>query len=66
MMSIVNVNGKDIYYEACGSKENPSLLFLHGGPGSSCFDFYLHQAKALSSNLYVIAFDKEVFVALKK
>lgn len=37
---------------------NPPLLFLHGGPGSSCVDYCLYQAKALSVKPYVIAFDQ--------
>lgn len=37
---------KKIYYEMYGAKHNNTLLYFHGGPGASCFDF-VNQAEAL-------------------
>lgn len=40
------------------SVENPALLYLHGGPGESCYDFSAHQPTRLKDDFYVIAIDQ--------
>ncbi len=54
----MNIRGKDIYVETYGSKENPALLYLHGGPGESCYDFSAHQPERLQDDFYLIAIDQ--------
>lgn len=54
----MNIRGKDLYVETYGSKENPALLYLHGGPGESCYDFSAHQPERLQDDFYLIAIDQ--------
>lgn len=54
----MQIRGKGIHVEAFGKKSSPAVLFLHGGPGESCYEFVLHQAKRLAAELYVIAIDQ--------
>ncbi|EOO22950.1 proline-specific peptidase [Bacillus cereus HuA3-9] len=54
----MNIRGKKLYVETHGSPKNKSVLFLHGGPGESCYDFSFHQAKRLKDSLYVIMIDQ--------
>ncbi|TLS37301.1 alpha/beta hydrolase [Pseudalkalibacillus caeni] len=55
---LVNVRGKNLYVEVYGSEKNPPVLYLHGGPGESCFDFTYHQKNRLKDDLFVIAIDQ--------
>ncbi len=55
---LIEVRGKQLYVEEYGTKENPPLLYLHGGPGESCYDFTFHQRERLQDDFYVIAIDQ--------
>ncbi|KIV71290.1 hydrolase, alpha/beta fold family [Bacillus mycoides] len=54
----MNIRGKKLYVETHGSPKNKPVLFLHGGPGESCYDFSFHQAERLKDSLYVIMIDQ--------
>ena len=56
-MSYINIFGKNIYYEIHGATNETVLLYLHGGPGASCLDFF-NTAEKLSEELQVISFDQ--------
>ncbi len=56
-MAIVNVCGKQIYYEEYGTDNNPTLIYLHGGPGESCLT-YTYQAEKLGEHFHIISFDQ--------
>lgn len=56
-MSFVNVCGKQIYYEEYGVGNNPTLVYMHGGPGESCLT-YTYQAQKLSAYFHIISFDQ--------
>lgn len=49
---------KKIHVEIFGEESSPAVLFLHGGPGESCYDFVYHQAKRLSKEMRIIAVDQ--------
>lgn len=52
------VRGKDMYVEIHGDAGAHPLLYLHGGPGASCYDFMLYQAERLSKHFYLIGIDQ--------
>lgn len=54
----MNIRGKKLYVETHGSPESKAVLYLHGGPGESCYDFSFHQAVRLKDSLYVIMIDQ--------
>lgn len=56
-MAFLTVAGRQIYFEPHGDRTQPPLLYLHGGPGDGCLDFY-DQAENLSRQFYVICFDQ--------
>lgn len=56
-MAYTNIFGKNIYYEMHGATNETVLLYLHGGPGASCLDFF-NTAEKLSEELQVISFDQ--------
>ena len=35
-MAYVDIGGQQIYYEAYGTENHPTLVYMHGGPGESC------------------------------
>ncbi|MGN4423099.1 alpha/beta fold hydrolase [Bacillus cereus group sp. MYBK30-1] len=55
----MNIRGKKLYVETHGSPENKAVLYLHGGPGESCYSFSFHQAERLKESLYVIMLDQQ-------
>ena len=57
IMAYVNICGKMIYYEEYGVGNNPTLLYLHGGPGESCLT-YTYQAQMLGAHFHIISFDQ--------
>ena len=54
---LIDIWGKQIWYEIYGAEHDGTLLYLHGGPGASCLDF-VNQAKALSEKMKVVLFDQ--------
>ncbi|UYX55375.1 alpha/beta hydrolase [Bacillus thuringiensis] len=52
------IRGKKIYVETHGNPKNNPVLYLHGGPGESCYDFSYHQAERLKDSLFVIMIDQ--------
>ncbi|HDR4422641.1 TPA: alpha/beta hydrolase [Bacillus cereus] len=54
----MNIRGKKLYVETHGNPKNKPVLYLHGGPGESCYDFSFHQAERLKQSLYVIMIDQ--------
>lgn len=56
-MAYVNVCGKKIYYEEYGAGNNPTLVYMHGGPGESCLT-YSYQAQELGKQFHIISFDQ--------
>lgn len=54
---LIDIWGKEIWYEIYGAEHGDTLLYLHGGPGASCLDF-VNQAKALSGNRKVVLLDQ--------
>ncbi|MBE5104865.1 alpha/beta hydrolase [Bacillus thuringiensis] len=54
----MNIRGKKLYVETHGNPKNNPVLYLHGGPGESCYDFSFHQAEKLKGSLYVIMLDQ--------
>lgn len=54
----INIRGKKLYVETHGNPKNKPVLYLHGGPGESCYNFSFHQAERLKHSLYVIMIDQ--------
>ncbi|MCC2376917.1 alpha/beta hydrolase [Bacillus wiedmannii] len=54
----MHIRGKKIYVETHGNPKNNPVLYLHGGPGESCYDFSYHQAERLKGALFVIMIDQ--------
>ncbi|WP_258959492.1 alpha/beta fold hydrolase, partial [Bacillus wiedmannii] len=54
----MNIRGKKLYVETYGNLKNKPVLYLHGGPGESCYNFSFHQAERLKDSLYVIMIDQ--------
>ncbi|KAA0547200.1 alpha/beta hydrolase [Bacillus sp. BGMRC 2118] len=52
------IRGKKLYVEQYGHQANPAILYLHGGPGESCYDFTFHQKSRLEKYFRVIAIDQ--------
>ena len=56
-MPLLKVNGTRLYADIRGAEDAPPLLFVHGGPGQSCFDFMRVQGDRLARTLRVIGVD---------
>lgn len=56
-MAYMNIDGKQIYYEEYGAGNNPTLIYMHGGPGESCLT-YTYQAQKLGTYFHIISFDQ--------
>ncbi|MGG0302397.1 alpha/beta hydrolase [Bacillus albus] len=54
----MHIRGKKLYVETHGNPKNKPVLYLHGGPGESCYDFSFHQAERLKDSLFVIMIDQ--------
>ncbi|HDR6311470.1 TPA: alpha/beta hydrolase [Bacillus cereus] len=54
----MNIRRKKLYVETHGNPKNKPVLYLHGGPGESCYDFSFHQAERLQDSLFVIMIDQ--------
>ncbi|WP_336989637.1 alpha/beta hydrolase [Bacillus infantis] len=55
---LILIRGKKLYVEIHGEHNSKAVLYLHGGPGESCFDFSYHQAERLSKTMKLIAIDQ--------
>ncbi|KAJ5293837.1 alpha/beta-hydrolase [Penicillium antarcticum] len=55
----IQVNGATLYHETCGKPENPPLLLVSAGNGTSVFLEPL--ASALSRDFFVMTFDRRGF-----
>lgn len=54
---IMNVGGRSLYVETFGAYGRPAILFLHGGPGTSCVE-QQEMAILLSQRYFVVSFDQ--------
>ncbi|OIU68568.1 alpha/beta fold hydrolase [Rossellomorea aquimaris] len=52
------IRGKYLHIEEYGSHNQEAILYLHGGPGESCYDFSFHQAAKLQEQFRLIAIDQ--------
>jgi proline iminopeptidase len=52
------IRGKDLYVEEYGSNNKEAILYLHGGPGESCYDFSYHQSSRFQDQFRLIAIDQ--------
>lgn len=58
MGQLVTIRGTDLWFEDMGDPHQPAVLYLHGGPGTGCYDFVLHQGDRLSTSIRLIAMDQ--------
>lgn len=56
--NLINIRGKDLYVEVYSPEKEETILYLHGGPGESCYDFSIAQAEKLAEHFRVIAIDQ--------
>jgi proline iminopeptidase len=55
---LVSVNGTRLFADDRGDVAAPALLFIHGGPGQSCYDFMQVQGDRLAERLRIIGVDQ--------
>ncbi|KKI85280.1 alpha/beta hydrolase [Shouchella clausii] len=58
IMNTYIVRGKKIHVEIFGDRSLPAVLFLHGGPGESCYEFVYHQSNRFSDQFQLVAIDQ--------
>lgn len=58
MGELASVRGTHLWVDDLGDPERPAVLYLHGGPGSGCYDFVLHQGRRLAASVRLIAVDQ--------
>jgi len=58
MNNLIEVREKRLYVEIHGPENGLPLLYLHGGPGESFYEFMLHQSERLSTKVRLIAIDQ--------
>ncbi|MCF6409928.1 alpha/beta fold hydrolase [Pseudalkalibacillus salsuginis] len=54
----MKIRGKYLHVETYGYREKPALLYLHGGPGETCYDFTFNQKERLEDSFYIVAIDQ--------
>ncbi|MBC5660367.1 MULTISPECIES: alpha/beta fold hydrolase [Lachnospiraceae] len=54
---LLSVEGRELYVETYGRYGKPAILFLHGGPGTSCVE-QQEMAVLLSEKYFVVSFDQ--------
>lgn len=54
----VAVGGGEVFVDVRGSACAPPLLYAHGGPGQSCYDFMAAQGDRLAERLRVVGVDQ--------
>lgn len=57
-MGYVETTGARLYVEEHGEKTAPPVLYLHGGPGMSCYTFMRWQGALLSRSCRLVSFDQ--------
>ena len=62
-MAYIDIDGKKIYFEEYGIGKNPTLVYMHGGPGESCLT-YTYQAQRLGKYFHVIVLTNMVYFVL--
>ena len=55
---LVAVNGTRLFLDLRGADSGPPLLYLHGGPGMSCYEFMAWQGDRLSRRLFLVGMDQ--------
>lgn len=55
---LITLRGKDLYVQVSGPEDAPTLLYLHGGPGTGAYDFDFYQRERLSARLRLVTFDQ--------
>ena len=57
-MPLLTLNSRHLYVEEAGPADAPVLLYLHGGPGTGCYDFMHQQRERLGGPTRLIALDQ--------
>ena len=55
---LISINGTRIFVDERGDPAAPAVLYIHGGPGQSCYDFMRTQGDLLAERLRVIGVDQ--------
>jgi proline iminopeptidase len=55
---LVRINGTRLFVDDRGDAAASPLLFIHGGPGQSCYDFMQLQGDRLARRLRIIGVDQ--------
>ncbi len=55
---LVSVGGTRLFVDERGDSGAPPLLFIHGGPGQSCYDYMYSQGDLLSRHMRLIGVDQ--------
>lgn len=56
-MGVIKVRDGNLYIEEYGRCKDKCVVYLHGGPGTSCLDFRL-QGMMLGNNFHVVSYDQ--------
>lgn len=63
----MNIRGKKLYVETYGNLKNKPVLYLHGGPGESCYDFsFLQKIKDIQNPMLLIVGKHDVVTCEKQ
>lgn len=54
----LDLNGTTLFVDDRGDPRAPALLYVHGGPGMSCFDFMAVQGDRLAGSLRLVGVDQ--------
>lgn len=55
---MVSVNSTELFVDERGDLSAPPLLYIHGGPGQSCWDFMAAQGDRLAEGIRIIGVDQ--------
>lgn len=60
LAQVVFASEDNLYSKSFGKKENPAIIFLHGGPGFNSYNFEFSTAEKLANEgFYVIVYDQK-------